>query len=80
MGPVTQPWKAAENLPASEPATTMWIFCSSANFETKPLKCASLILAAMAKGMPAPEISLATIPRKGRAVTAWMRARSLAVD
>ena len=76
MAPVTQPWKAAENFPASEPATTMWMYLPSANFGVGVASISAVILAAEATGMPAPETSLDTISLRGREVTSWMRARS----
>ena len=69
VGPVTQPWKAAENLPASDPATAIWMFRSQANLGARASNCSSTIFSAAARGMPAPEISFATISLKGREVT-----------
>ena len=41
---------------------------------------ASVKPAAMAAGIPAPDISLATISRRGREVTSWIRSRRRALE
>ena len=57
----------------------MWMNFPSANFGAGEASTPSVILAAEARGMPAPETSLATISRSGRVVTAWMRSRRRAL-
>ena len=75
MRPLAHPWKAAENFPASEPATTIWILSSDANFGEGRLSISSLMLAALAGSIPAPEMSSAIKLFKGTVVTSWMRLR-----